>query len=376
MLYCRTELALADAREKLMKSKEARRNKQFVEYLTKPDGYLTRVNRCSLAFRPAHCHHMTNNVCERTVGIFKDVTLSRVRAFNAMQLQEFLVTDFTIFFANKLIEVCAGQRKFKDNWLQHRRCEVISLNQICDALFELTSSSSGSTYLVNMEELVCSCSYVGTCCKHIVEISRQRNIELPTSRLILPTPAAKKLLAFIATGQQYNEDYFLGVNERDSAGIFKRVDAEPEHEPTPTLPSLSEPETPVHVDILREQVTETDIAINEVDDNDSTEELRLMIEKSRDQQLALLATMTNGGKALFKKHLKQQILAMDRGTLAFGSFLARCTDRRKNFGRKIGVQSTAIGRRTKKNGTSTRLPAGRPRVKKVHSLSQKMVFSK
>ena len=375
-MYCRTELALADAREKLMKSKEARRNKQFVEYLTKPDGYLTRVNRCSLAFRPAHCHHMTNNVCERTVGIFKDVTLSRVRAFNAMQLQEFLVTDFTIFFANKLIEVCAGQRKFKDNWLQHRRCEVISLNQICDALFELTSSSSGSTYLVNMEELVCSCSYVGTCCKHIVEISRQRNIELPTSRLILPTPAAKKLLAFIATGQQYNEDYFLGVNERDSAGIFKRVDAEPEHEPTPTLPSLSEPETPVHVDILREQVTETDIAINEVDDNDSTEELRLMIEKSRDQQLALLATMTNGGKALFKKHLKQQILAMDRGTLAFGSFLARCTDRRKNVGRKIGVQSTAIGRRTKKNGTSTRLPAGRPRVKKVHSLSQKMVFSK
>ena len=375
-MYCRTELALADAREKLMKSKEARRNKQFVEYLTKPDGYLTRVNRCSLAFRPAHCHHMTNNVCERTVGIFKDVTLSRVRAFNAMQLQEFLVTDFTIFFANKLIEVCAGQRKFKDNWLQHRRCEVINLNQICDALFELTSSSSGSTYLVNMEELVCSCSYVGTCCKHIVEISRQRNIELPTSRLILPTPAAKKLLAFIATGQQYNEDYFLGVNERDSAGIFKRVDAEPEHEPTPTPPSLSEPETPVHVDILREQVTETDIAINEVDDNDSTEELRLMIEKSRDQQLALLATMTNGGKALFKKHLKQQILAMDRGTLAFGSFLARCTDRRKNFGRKIGVQSTAIGRRTKKNGTSTRLPAGRPRVKKVHSLSQKMVFSK
>ena len=359
-MYCRTELALADAREKLMKSKEARRNKQFVEYLTKPDGYLTRVNRCSLAFRPAHCHHMTNNVCERTVGIFKDVTLSRVRAFNAMQLQEFLVTDFTIFFANKLIEVCAGQRKFKDNWLQHRRCEVINLNQICDALFELTSSSSGSTYLVNMEELVCSCSYVGTCCKHIVEISRQRNIELPTSRLILPTPAAKKLLAFIATGQQYNEDYFLGVNERDSAGIFKRVDAEPEHEPTPTPPSLSEPETPVHVDILREQVTETDIAINEVDDNDSTEELRLMIEKSRDQQLALLATMTNGGKALFKKHLKQQILAMDRGTLAFGSFLARCTDRRKNFGRKIGVQSTAIGRRTKKNGTSTRLPAGRP----------------
>ena len=114
----------------------------------------------------------------RTVGIFKDVVLCRVKAYNAVALATFLLNDFDKFFSQKLIEVAGGRRLLKTEWLRYKKVEG-ELVEIDTQIYEISSPQGSdkhgnlkpsAIYIVDMNEIICSCPFgkVGRICKHLV----------------------------------------------------------------------------------------------------------------------------------------------------------------------------------------------------------------
>ena len=95
-----------------------------------------------------------------------------MKAYNAPALASFLINDFEQFFKQKLIDVSTGRHGLKTEWLRYKTVDVESLIQVDDKLFELKCWKSSYTYMVDLEDFLCSCPYgkVGRCCKHIVSI--------------------------------------------------------------------------------------------------------------------------------------------------------------------------------------------------------------
>ena len=105
--------------------------------------------------------------------------------------------------------------------------------------------------------------------------------------------------------------------------------------------------------------------IQELVDITKAEEL---INQLHQQQLAIVKDMNANQLKIFIKAQSQQLAQLQKGTTNYTSFLWL---NKKKTGKKIGVQVHSIGRRTKKDGSRTKRPVGRPKLSRA-SLSQKI----
>ncbi|XP_071962543.1 uncharacterized protein [Antedon mediterranea] len=221
MLYASTEAQLHVFYEDLVGDDSSKTYPQFIDHVTK---LYDRREMWALCYRnelPMRSNN-TNNYCEAAMRILKDHIFQRTKAFNMVQLFDFLLTRVEVHYERRLIDV-ANNRLGKaisaryasvSGW-QLLKEDII---QTGDNSFEVPSQNSeGVTYNVNIEAASCSCvvGRNGGPCKHQHIVSKHYGIHtINTSPVNSPT--LRRMFYTIATGYEMHKDWFLSLKSNES----------------------------------------------------------------------------------------------------------------------------------------------------------------
>jgi len=137
--------------------------------------YWTRKDQWCLAWRLSVMRgHHTNNFSEVTVRLFKDIVLSRVKAYNAVALVDFVCTAMEQYYSRRLLDFAHSRMARPVLWLGQllKKAEYVqpsAVLQASDTEFYVPSSADSSLlYTVDVVNGVCSCvdGMFGHFCKH------------------------------------------------------------------------------------------------------------------------------------------------------------------------------------------------------------------
>ncbi|KAK3911088.1 Methanogen homoaconitase large subunit [Frankliniella fusca] len=126
--------------------------------------------------------HTTNNYAEAGMLQLKSTILQRTKAFNLVQLLDFIVAGFMGHLERRLVDVINDRalnvqrsRYFVEpEKLKPLRCSKLTIPNF----YLVKNESKGTEYVVNMKEEVCSCP-VGVCgatCKHQCAVVKEFNL--------------------------------------------------------------------------------------------------------------------------------------------------------------------------------------------------------
>lgn len=178
---------------------------QWISYVTK---YWKRKEIWCLAFRDASMHgHHTNNFSEVNVRIFKDIVLSRNKAYNAIALVDFICTSMEEYYIRRLRNFVNGRTDksrllFQDQL--HRAAHITKncIELVDDDLYKVKQKDSSDFYEVNVSVGYCSCPVgkYGSFCKHQAAIYNLYHYKMPNLPPICHE--TRYLLAKLAFGDE------------------------------------------------------------------------------------------------------------------------------------------------------------------------------
>lgn len=168
---------------------------------------------CCRSSLPIHGNN-TNNFVEAAMRVLKDQVLMRTKAFNMVQLADFIVMRMDSYYQRRCIDVANNMTqdhshsKFLATSKLQQCPQITKLN---DTDFEVTSfTNSTIVYTVDMDAGFCSCHMgcTGGPCKHQELVMNRFNIP---SRNFIPScdPKMKQLLHKVATGSDVPLNWFL-----------------------------------------------------------------------------------------------------------------------------------------------------------------------
>ncbi|KAK3912996.1 Zinc finger and BTB domain-containing protein 11 [Frankliniella fusca] len=163
---------------------EASKNDVLVSYKIVYDhikGLQDRGSEWALCFRQhllTRGHH-TNNYCEAAMRILKDKIFDRVRAFNTVQLTDFLVTRLDAHYSRKLAFLVnnrvEGFSRTRYRIKPEKLAPLIATKlSDYDNLYKVVNTEKKTEYVVDADLEVCSCP-VGLCgapCKHQCKVAK------------------------------------------------------------------------------------------------------------------------------------------------------------------------------------------------------------
>ena len=153
---------------------------QYPNWCARVVKYWERHELWCLAWRtPAHRGHNTNNYSEVTVRIFKDIVLSRVKAYNPVALVDFICTTMQHYYVKRLLlfahsRVSTPLLDFMKMELKTAYCQPNDIICLSTTEFEVRSEEAANFYSVNMSYGVCSCpdGALGKFCKHQAAVTK------------------------------------------------------------------------------------------------------------------------------------------------------------------------------------------------------------
>ena len=129
----------------------------------------------------------TNNYAESGIRILKDIVFRRVRAYNLIQLFEFIVVTFELYYKRHLLAVAHNRM---DRYIS-LRYKGLGASQVDPS--DITQSSSADLYLVkskrnevDTDKWTCTCSVgrtgypSGEPCKHQHAVAKHYHMQAPT----------------------------------------------------------------------------------------------------------------------------------------------------------------------------------------------------
>lgn len=315
---------------------------QWIRYI---ETYWNRKQEWCLAYRDANTHgNQTNNFSEVCVRIYKDIVLSRCKAYNVVALVDFTCTVLEQYYIRRLRTFANGRTDTRRLFLksQVQRASYLKKEDIkkVDCFIYKVPSSTNSEILYDVDLNVgfCTCENgrLGKLCKHQAGVlSLFFNVEDSTTE-------ERYAMAVLALGNKANPPEFY-------APLLQNKSIEP------TLNSgmnSSLNDTPV-TDCLPNNLPEQNAPSSESVDDKFKEFLDLL--KRNHEKFGSSEGVIN--KCLLK-------LKNVRIRNSWDTFLSSCGYHipvRKRHGSAIRVQPTAIARR--KPGVtrgSKRMPTGRP----------------
>ena len=165
-------------------------------------------------------NNQTNNLCESSFRILKDILFQRVRCFNLPDLTEMLLTDDHSYFKTKLIDV--GNGRFSNavhnrSAAQLSRCTYTQdqVVFICDKMYMVESQTQEDTYyLVDMRLNFCECAAGSSkgSCKHKVAVMKHFNC---AELAVIPVNdyRARALYHYVATGQRLDSSHYRELTQ-------------------------------------------------------------------------------------------------------------------------------------------------------------------
>ena len=197
---------------------------KFVSHLRK--NYFGRKEKWAMHVRhelklPTN-NNQTNNLCESSFRILKDILFQRIRCFNLPDLTEMLLTDDHSYFKAKLIDV--GNGRFS-NAVHNRSAAQLSkctytkdqVVFICDQMYMVESQTQEDTYyLVDMRLNYCECAAGSSrgSCKHKIAVMKHYNC---AELAVIPVNdyRARALYHYVATGQRLDSAHYRELNQVD-----------------------------------------------------------------------------------------------------------------------------------------------------------------
>lgn len=185
---------------------------QWISYVT---NYWKRKEIWCFAFRDASMHgHHTNNFSEVNVRIFKDIVLSRNKAYNAIALVDFICTSMEEYYTTRLRNFVNGRSDksrllFQDQLNRAAHITKDWIEALDDDLYKVQQKNSPEFYEVNVTVGYCSCPVgkYGSFCKHQAAVYNLYHHKMPSLPPICHE--TRFLLAKLAFGNeaQANEFY-------------------------------------------------------------------------------------------------------------------------------------------------------------------------
>ena len=149
---------------------------KYPHWLAYVDTYWQRRELWGMAWRDhTQRGHHTNNYCEVSVRLYKDIVLSRCKAYNLTTLVDFTVTKLEAYYANRLLKFAHSRNATARLVLQSelRRAQYVTsaseITVVADGTFAVPSETDRNTmYVINTSLGVCQCAVGrhGTFCKH------------------------------------------------------------------------------------------------------------------------------------------------------------------------------------------------------------------
>ncbi|KAJ8970404.1 hypothetical protein NQ317_017186 [Molorchus minor] len=156
--------------------------------------------------------HNTNNYCESSIRIFKDLVLQRCKAFNSCALIDFVCNVFENYHKRRIISF-ANYRKNKND-LIYSKLKFKAKNLLVDKLTEsqylvMSESDNKLLYTVDMNIGMCDCiaGQGGKFCKHMCAVEENFHL-LTTNCSPLLSPNDRRDLAELAVGDNIDGMFF------------------------------------------------------------------------------------------------------------------------------------------------------------------------
>ena len=232
LVYARKETELNTEYEQFTSNTVA---KQYPNFMAHMEGYWKRRKDWAICFRNSETMRgiNTNNYAESGIRILKDIVFNRIKAYNLIQLFDFLTVTFELYYERCLLAV-AHNRMDRYISLRYKGLGVAKINQ--DSIHQ--STTEGHVYLVkstfyvdkeyevDTQKWTCTCTVSrtgypsGEPCKHQHAVANKLNITAPN---LLPyfNADGRYLHALIAVGPHKvgDKSFYAGMKETASPSV-------------------------------------------------------------------------------------------------------------------------------------------------------------
>ena len=373
MVYCKTEVEL-EASYALAQADPV--TQKYASYTSHLNNVYGRRKEWAICYRdelPLRGNN-TNNFVEAAMRVLKDKVFYRCKAFNIVQLLDFLVTRFPEYYSTRLIDIANNRLDMalsKRYVPSKNSVNPDCITRISDNTFTCSSSDEHTEYFVDMVLGRCTC-YLGrngAPCKHQYAIIKKFKIN-SFNFVPISSPVLRKVLLFIATGSKVIPQHWFGF---DSASVTS-----PSSEFVDVAMTTDSVDTIILNDVNINDVGADNVAV--VGENDSEKQVKEIISKLRSFTDSLCTRLAADPETLLTpatKFLKNadSLLsnsAMSSALVTFGKYSGAAPLVKKNSnprahglnviprGTMIGVQPAAVARRKYALGGRRSLISGRP----------------
>lgn len=141
----------------------------------------------------------TNNIIEVMFRLFKDIPLERTKAYNLVQLVDFITSNFNAYYRQRLLDVVMKKVNIRRYSANDKDVNPDSIKELNNFQYLVLSSSSTTEYHVDMQICTCSCpeGHTGKICKHQSAVIKKYHI---TSACNILSEIQRTILYKIATG--------------------------------------------------------------------------------------------------------------------------------------------------------------------------------
>ncbi|XP_065211061.1 uncharacterized protein LOC135839111 [Planococcus citri] len=166
----------------------------------------------------------TNNYAEATMRVLKDKIFHRTRAYNIIQLIDFLVTKIDPYYERKLLNFAAGrniqthlQARYSLDVL-NKKAESFEIHgsQDNDAVFKVKNLTKNTEYVVNLELEMCTC-FVGNTggpCKHQAAVLVEKKSN--TMNFFVGDEDQRRFIHELATGKTVPSNFYAKLSDLPS----------------------------------------------------------------------------------------------------------------------------------------------------------------
>jgi len=370
MVYCKTEVEL-EASYALAQADPV--TQKYGSYCTHLQNVYKRRKEWAICYRdelPVR-NNNTNNYVEAAMRVLKDKVFYRCKAFNIVQLLDFLVTRFDQYYTTRLIDIANNRldMALSKRFIPYKNSvNPDSITRISDNTFTVVSSSAeGTEYCVDTVLGRCTCykGRNGAPCKHQYAIIQKFKIN-SFNFVPISSPKLRTVLLFIATGKiETPKGWF------ESAPVFE----------IPVVDATTRTDVDTHI-VSVENVAGTgdNHAAVEGEHDSEWNEVEELMSKIRSFAESLCTSLATDPETLLipvKKFVKNadsltSHSAMSSALVTFGKYSGAAPLRKKNSnprprglqfmprGAMIGVQPAAVARRKFAVGGRRSMISGRP----------------
>ncbi|XP_014775784.1 uncharacterized protein LOC106873077 [Octopus bimaculoides] len=222
MIYCDTIEALKAKHGEIMNDETLKRYACVQKHLE--DIYAKKTSWAVCYRVGLNVRNNTNNYAETAMRIMKDQILERTRAYNMIQLVDFIVTRMETYYERRLIDVCNNRL---DKLLQSRFLpdivagskidpnEIVGIANSKNLFMVPSETDDPTTYMVDIALGVCQCrkGITGGPCKHQYLVFKKLNILSCWNFIPVNDPSMRELLYEVATGcSNVPKQWFLSPN--------------------------------------------------------------------------------------------------------------------------------------------------------------------